>query len=67
MGALELAAGLPARQGQRGACYDYNLPQRRRADRALAERAETAYGRMTLGWRKTGPRQGAGAANQERQ
>jgi transposase len=67
MRALELAAGLPARRGQRGASYDYNLPQRRRAERALAEQAENAYRRMTQGWRKTGPRRGAGAASEERQ
>ncbi|MGK2921815.1 MAG: IS110 family transposase [Methyloceanibacter sp.] len=66
MRALELAAGLPARRGQRGASYDYNLPEGRRADRAIAEHAEGAYRRMTQGWRRKGPGHGAGAATEER-
>lgn len=62
---LELAAGLPAKRGARGSTYDYNLPERRRADRAIAEQAETIYRQMTRGWRRRGP-QGAGATNEER-
>ncbi|MEO1725112.1 MAG: hypothetical protein AAFR84_22290 [Pseudomonadota bacterium] len=62
---LELAAGLPAKRGARGSTYDYNLPERRRADRAIAEQAETIYRQMTRGWRRWGP-QGAGATNEER-
>lgn len=65
--ALELTAGVPARRGQKGASYDYNLPDRRLADRAHAEQAESAYRRMTQGWRKRGPTKGAGAATEERQ
>lgn len=63
---LELCAGLPAKRGQRGTGYDYNVRERREQDRATAERAETAYRLMTDGWRKTGSRQGAGAASEER-
>ena len=62
---LELAAGLPAKRGQRGRTYDYNLLERRRADRAIAEQAENIYRRMTQAWRRKGP-QGAGATNEER-
>ncbi|MEO0428073.1 MAG: hypothetical protein AAF160_11610 [Pseudomonadota bacterium] len=47
---LELAAGLPAKRGARGSTYDYNLAERRRADRAIAEQAETIYRQMTRGW-----------------
>lgn len=67
MRTLELAAGLPARRGQRGATHAYNLPEQRRADRAVAEQAESAYRHMTQGWRKRGPDRGAGATNEERQ
>ncbi|MDS9469073.1 IS110 family transposase [Paracoccus sp. MBLB3053] len=66
MRSLELAAGLPARRGQRGATYAYNLPEHRRADRAVADQAESSYRRMTQGWRKRGPERGAGATNEER-
>lgn len=62
---LELAADLPARRGARGSTYDYNLPERRRADRAIAEQAENIYRQMTRGWRRREP-QGAGATNEER-
>ncbi len=61
---LELTAGMPSRRGQRGQSYEYNLPERRRADRAIAEQAEGVYRRMTEGWRRTGL--GAGATNEER-
>jgi transposase len=64
--ALELTAGMPAKRGQRGASYDYNLPERRRSDRAVAENAENAYRRMTQGWRRRGPSHGAGATTEER-
>jgi hypothetical protein len=47
------------------------LPSQERArasqERARAERAEAAYRRMTQGWRKIGPRQPTGAADEERQ
>lgn len=67
MRSLELAAGLPARRGQRGATYAYNLPERRQADRAVADQAECDYRHLTQGWRKRGPDRGAGATNEERQ
>ena len=63
---LELVAGLPAKRGQRRHSYDYNLPERRRADRAMAEQAENVYRRMTQGWRRKEPHGGAGATNEER-
>jgi len=66
--ALELLAGMPARRGQKGLCYDYNLPERRYADRAAAEHAEARYRAATRGWRPKGLRtqNGAGAASEER-
>ena len=64
---LELRAGCPERRGQRGRSYDYNLPHRRRAERARAEQAEVAYRRITQGWRKQGPKRPTGATLEERQ
>ena len=64
---LELRAGCPERRGQRGRSYDYNLPHRRRAERARAEQAEVAYRRMTQGWRRQGPKRSTGATHEERQ
>jgi transposase len=63
---LELRAGHPERRGQRGRSYDYNLADRRRAERARGEQAERAYTLMTQGWRKSGPKRPTGAANEER-
>ncbi|PKP67298.1 MAG: IS110 family transposase [Alphaproteobacteria bacterium HGW-Alphaproteobacteria-5] len=63
---MELAAGMPAERGKKGASADYNLPDRRRADRAGAELAEDAYRRMVEGWRKTQKRKSAGATTEER-
>ncbi|NDV89448.1 IS110 family transposase [Aurantimonas aggregata] len=64
---LELRAGHPPRRGQKGASYDYNITQRRRDERNLAQQAEGAYQRMTSGWRRTGPRsKPTGATNEER-
>jgi len=65
---LELRAGYPPRRGQKGASYDYNIPQRRRDERNRAQQAEGAYRRMTTGWRRSGPRsEPTGATNEERQ
>lgn len=63
---LELAAGKPARNGQRGSAYDYNLPERRRADREQVEQSERAYRRLTEHWRRQSRRRSAGAASEER-
>ena len=63
---MELAAGMPSERGKKGATADYNLPHRRRADRAGAELSEIAYRRMMEGWRKKKPRKGAGATPEER-
>jgi transposase len=64
---LELRSGQPARRGQRGAGYEYNLIKTRRAERQRSERAEEAYKRFTEGWTRRGDRASAGAAKEERQ
>jgi transposase len=63
---LELRAGHPARRGQRGMAYAYNLTQTRRAETRKAEQAEAAYRRQTQGWTRRGRRVPTGAANEER-
>jgi transposase len=64
---LELRSGQPARRGQRGAGYAYNLTQSRRQERQRGERAEAAYKRLTEGWTKRGRRVSADASKEERQ
>jgi transposase len=64
---LELRSGQPARRGQRGAGYVYNLAQSRRQERQRGERAEAAYKRLTEGWTKRGGRVSADASKEERQ
>jgi transposase len=63
---LELRSGQPARRGQRGTAYAYNLTRTRVAERRRAEQAETAYRRQTEGWSRRGPRAPTGAAKEER-
>ena len=63
---LELRSGQPARRGQRGMAYDYNLSRTRLEERRRAEQAETAYRRQTEGWSRRGPRAPTGAAREER-
>jgi len=63
---LELRSGQPARRGQRGAAYAYNLTRTRLEERRRAEQAETAYRRQTEGWSRRGPRAPTGAAKEER-
>jgi len=63
---LELRSGQPARRGQRGAGYEYNLTRVRQEERRRAEQAETAYRRQTEGWTKRGRRAPMGAAKEER-
>jgi transposase len=63
---LELS-GQPARRGQRGAGYAYNLARSRREERQRGERAEAAYKRFTQGWSKRGRRVSADASKEERQ
>jgi len=53
---LELRSGLPARRGQRGAAYEYNLTAARQQERRRVEAAELAYRRLTEGWSRRGPR-----------
>lgn len=63
---LELRSGQPARRGQRGMAYAYNLSRTRREERRRAEQAETAYKRLTEGWTRRGARAPTGAAKEER-
>ena len=63
---LELRSGEPARRGQRGAAYAYNLTRTRQEERRRVEQAETAYRRLTEGWSRRGRRVPTGAAKEER-
>ena len=63
---LELRSGEPARRGQRGAAYAYNLTRTRQEERRRVEQAETAYRRMTEGWSRRSQRVPTGAAKEER-
>lgn len=47
---LEFRSGVPARRGQRGVAYAYNLSRLRAEEKRRAEQAEIAYRRMTEGW-----------------
>ena len=51
---LELRSGQPARRGQRGAGYEYNLTKLRQEERQRGAQAEAAYKRLTEGWTKRG-------------
>jgi len=64
---LELRAGHPARRGQRGAAYAYNLSTVRQRERRRVEQAEKAYERLVKGWTQHGPKVRTGAAKEERQ
>jgi hypothetical protein len=63
---LELRSGEPARRGQRGSAYAYNLTRTRQEERRRVEQAEIAYRRMTEGWSRRGRRAPTGAAKEER-
>jgi transposase len=63
---LELRSGEPARRGQRGPAYAYNLTRTRQEERRRVEQAEVAYRRMTEGWSRRGRRVPTGAAKEER-
>jgi hypothetical protein len=63
---LELRSGQPARRGQRGMAYKYNLSRIRREERRRTEQAETAYKRETEAWTRRGKRAPTGAAKEER-
>lgn len=63
---LELRSGEPARRGQRGAAYAYNLTRTRQEERRRVEQAEVAYRRMTEGWSRRGRRAPTGAAKEDR-
>lgn len=64
---VELSAGHPARRGQRGAAYAYNLSTVRQRERRRVEQAEKAYERLVKGWTRHGPKVRTGAAKEERQ
>ena len=64
---VELTAGHPARRGQRGAAYAYNLSTVRQRERRRVEQAERAYERLVRGWSQQGPKVRTGAASEERQ
>lgn len=49
--AMELKAGLPAEHAKRGIAYDYNIPEKRAAERQRNEQAERDYSRFTSRWR----------------
>jgi hypothetical protein len=63
---LELRSAQPARRGQRGTAYAYNLARTRLEEKRRAEQAETAYRRQTEGWTRRGPKVPTGAAKEER-
>jgi hypothetical protein len=63
---LELRSGQPARRGQRGTAYAYNLARTRLVEKRRAEQAETAYRKQTEGWSRRGPRAPTDAATEER-
>ncbi|WP_246476372.1 IS110 family transposase [Roseibium litorale] len=48
---VELKAGMPAEHAKRGDAYDYNIPERRAAERAQVEQAEQDYARFISRWR----------------
>ena len=48
---MELRAGSPPNHAQRGSAFDYNIPEKRAAERALVEKAESEYARFTCRWR----------------
>lgn len=58
---LELAAGAPRKQGQRGATRTWAPTEVLAAERAVAEQGETAYRRLVADW-KPAKKRGAGAA-----
>jgi transposase len=49
---VQLKMGAPANHARRGDAYDYNIPERRAAERAHVENAEAIYQRFTERWRK---------------
>jgi transposase len=63
---LALRSGQPARRGQRGTAYAYNLARTRREEQRRAEQAETAYRRNTEAWTRRAPKVPTGAAKEER-
>lgn len=63
---LELRSGQPARRGQRGPAYAYNLTRTRVEERRRGEQAEDAYRRQVEGWTRRGPKVPTGAAKEER-
>ena len=52
---IELKAGLPTEHAKRGAAYDYNIPEKRAAERVRVEKAEEVYADFTARWRTKPP------------
>ena len=63
---LELRSGQPARRGQRGPAYAYNLTRTHQEERRRGKQAERAYRRQTEGWTRRGPKAPTDAAKEER-
>lgn len=63
---LELRSGRPARRGQKGSAYAYNLTRTRLEERKRNQQAEIAYRRQVECWTRRGPKVPTGAANEER-
>lgn len=57
---IELKAGLPPEPAKRGGAYDYNIPERRAAERVRVEKAVETYADFTARWR-TKPRARSGS------
>jgi transposase len=58
---LELAAGAPRRKSGPNGNPVWASTAQHRAERRIAEQAETAYRRLINDWQSSGPRVGAGA------
>jgi transposase len=61
--AMELAAGLPQKKGnRRGPSYAYNVKELRHQEARVAEHAEKSYEQFVASWRMHPPRKGGGCA-----
>lgn len=61
--AMELAAGLPQKKGnRRGPSYAYNVKALRQQEMQIAESAEKSYEHFVAAWRTRPPGKGGGCA-----
>ncbi len=61
---LQLRAGMPSREGQKGTAAAYNLKDVRARERAITEQAEQACRKLVADWQeKTPSKEGAAATN----